>query len=175
LCSDFWKSVRHEFWCFLRAKGFPALSDDEIFEYENSVVAYGLRKPLLLREWSFSEGGAHSDDVAVVWALADRLGLRLGRDWDWQPELGEGHFSIFYRRSPQVERLLKLLDLYHDANMVLLRVYARLNGQQLSQEMLQRLFAEEWEAWRAEKQRTEQQFLKEFEKALGKILEVKKS
>ena len=32
MCNDFWKSVRREFWCFLRAKGFPALSDDEIFD-----------------------------------------------------------------------------------------------------------------------------------------------
>jgi len=65
--------------------------------------------------------------------------------------------------------------LYHDANMVLLRVYGRLNSQQPSREELQRLFAEEWEAWRAEKQRRNNELVKELEKALGKILEAKKN
>lgn len=175
MCNDFWKSVRREFWCFLRAKGFP-IGEVDLQRHHRFVINESVRgKRLQLKEWCFAEGALHGDDVAVVSALAEKLGLRLGVDWDWGLEADDYHFEVAYRKSPVINELFRLLDLYHDANMVLLRVYGRLNGQQSSHEELQRLFAEEWEAWRSEKQRKEQQFMKEFEKALNKILEAKKN
>jgi len=72
---EFWA---REFWAFLRAKGFPKISDEIIMAEASRVEAEASHgKCMKVRRWRYTDGGQHSDDVALVRILAESLGLVL--------------------------------------------------------------------------------------------------
>ncbi|MCD6241879.1 hypothetical protein J7K27_10300 [Candidatus Bathyarchaeota archaeon] len=141
------EELRREFRAFLHAKGFPKGIDDKaIFEAEREVMSEAVNgKRLAEGDWYSVFGGCHSDDVAVVKLLAEKLGLKQGVDWDYGLELDDYHFEIAYGKSEKVYRLIQLVQLYFDASAVFLAVSMRLSGKKhVSRAEIQKMFAEEW-------------------------------
>ena len=157
------EKIRREFWDFLRSQGFLGGVDAEAIMREASRIEVQAEfKRFRLRIWDYGAGGEHGDDVALVKLLADCLGFEQGRDWDREYKPDNYHFSIVYSRSSRVDELHRLLDLYHDADLVRLQVYTR-QGENLSSGELQQLFREEWNKVRDEKLRMRQESLKALE------------
>ena len=136
--------LRRELWNFLYSQGFPSIINDETLMLATRKANYeAMRgKHLRLKHWIFIGGGEHDEDVALTMLLARALGLKEGVDWDWGLEPDNYHFEIAFKRGEQINELLRLLDLYNEASLVLSRVRMRLGSE--SSEDIQRLFAEEW-------------------------------
>jgi len=166
-----YERVNREFWAFLRAQGFPASIDDRALQRETVRIetAASYAKTLRLRNWRWVDGARHSDDVALVSLLADKLGLKCGEDWDWGLEPDNYHMSIAFTARPKVRRLQQLIDLYHRAEMIRLEVFSRIStskAEEISDEELQRMLHEAWR--RVEEERRQQ--IVALQKALEKVL-----
>ena len=164
------EDLRREFWNFLYSQGFPSVINDEtLFLVAEEIYREAFKgKHLRLKNWSFIHGGEHEEDVALTRLLAKSLGLREGIDWDWRIEPDNYHFSIVFSNRYRVRDLLRLLDLYNEASLVLLNAGMRLTSKD-SIEDAQRVFAEEWKRIREEKQRLFSEIIQQLEKAF-KIL-----
>ena len=167
-----YERVNREFWAFLRSQGFPAGIDDRMLQRETvrieTAASYG--KTLRLRSWRWVDGARHSDDVALVSLLAERLGLKCGEDWDWGLEPDNYHMSIAFTGRPKVRRLQQLVDLFHRAEMIRLEVFSRISASragEIGDEELQRMLHDAWR--RVEEERKQQIVM--LQKALEKILE----
>jgi len=170
--SKLYERVNREFWTFLRSRGFPDGIDDRMLQREavriENVASYG--KTLRLRNWRWVDGARHSDDVALVSLLAERLGLKCGEDWDWGLEPDNYHMSIAYTGRPKVRRLQQLIDLYHRAEMIRLEVFSRISSSkagEISDEELQRMLHEAWRRVEEERRQQTVALQKALEKALG--------
>jgi len=65
-----------------------------------------------------------------------------------------------------VRKLLKMLDLYRDAELVRLQVFTRLRGRtKVSDDELQRIFQEEWKRIEEERKRQSQLLLEQLKAA----------
>ncbi|MCD6572100.1 MAG: hypothetical protein J7K62_02390 [Thermoplasmata archaeon] len=171
MSGEFYNRVNREFWLFLRNQGFPEGIDDKAIQRETlrieNAAAYGKR--LRLRNWRWVDGAQHSDDVALVSLLADRLGLEQGRDWDWSLEDDNYHMDIAFSGRPKVRRLQQLIDLYHRAELVRLEVFSQIppsKAKEISDEELQHMLHEAWK--RVEKERKRQ--MEELEKFAEEIV-----
>jgi len=169
--DKFYNRVNREFWAFLRSQGFPAGIDDRAIQkrafYIEELASYG--KKLRLRNWRWVDGARHSDDVALVSLIAEKLGLRQGEDWDWGLEPDNYHMSIAYTGRPKVRRLQQLIDLFHRAEMIRLEVFSRISASragEISDGELQRMLHEAWS--RVEEERHQQMVM--LQKALEKVL-----
>lgn len=158
--------LRIEFWAFLRSRGFPTEINDETIQRAVEMIEFQafLGKRLGLRSWCLVEGGLHSDDVALVWLLAESLVLKQGVDWDWELEPDNYHYSVAYVHSFGINDLSGLVDLYNDATLVLLQVQLLADGK--AGEELQQAFSEEWKRLNEEKQQPAK-LLKEALKQIG--------
>ena len=162
--EDFYHRLNREFWTFLRSQDFPKMTDKTVMAEAGKVEAESLQKRMKDRRWIYYNGGQHSDDVALVRLLAERLGLKEGVEWDWILESDNYHYLIAYSAHPRVRKLLRMLDLYHDANMVRLQAFTRVKGGvEVDEDELQRIFREEWHQLERTK---ESPFLKEKQNAL---------
>jgi len=166
-----YERVNRESWSFLRSQGFPDGIDDRMLQRETvrieTAASYG--KTLRLRNWRWVDGARHSDDVALVSLLAEKLGLKQGEDWDWGLEPDNYHMSIAYTGRPKVRRLQQLIDLFHRAEMVRLEVFSQIlpsKTEEISDDELQRMLHEAWR--RVEEERRQQ--IAAFKKALEKVL-----
>jgi len=154
------KKLREEFWVSLHAKGFPkGIDDSAIFEAVKKVQLEALNgKRVADGNWFFTQGGCHDDDVAIHMLLAEKLGLKLGVHWDWGLELDNYHFEIAYGRGKQVEKLMKLLDLYYDASKVYINVAMQISAKKhVSRTKIQKMFSNEWERLKEEKKMVEKE------------------
>jgi len=160
------KLVQEEFWAFLHANGFPPSVNGQALRKATFIVERQAcaGKRLELEFWNFAEEGMHSDDVALVFLLAEALGLKQGVDWDWGLEPDDYHFEIAYRNCSKLRELFRLLDLFRDARATALTAF--LQAENKSQEELQQLFQEAWTRIQKEKQRVHQESLHALEKAL---------
>jgi len=167
-----YERVNREFWSFLRSQGFPAGIDDRMLQREavriETAASYGKR--LRLRSWRWVDGARHSDDVALVSLLAEKLGLKQGEDWDWGLEPDDYHMSIAYTGRSKVRRLQQLVDLFHRAELIRLEIFSWISASkagEISDEELQRMLHE---AWRRVEEERKQQIValqRVFEKVLG--------
>ena len=153
---------RIEFWAFLRSQETVQRAVEKI----EFLAISGKRQGM--RNWSWVEGGLHSDDVALVKLVADGLGLREGVDWDWQLEPDSYHYSVAYVDTAETRELSRLVELYHDAAIVFMQVKLRAD-ENLSDEELQKVFLEEWSRLRQEKHRMEDETMQAIRKSLGKV------
>ena len=163
------EELRRELRAFLHAKGFPKGIDDKaILEAEREVMLEAVNgKRLADGDWQYVIGGCHSDDVAVVKLLAEKLGLKQGVDWDYGLELDDYHFEIAYGKSEKVYRLIQLVQLYFDASAVFVAVSMQLASKKhVGEAEIQRLFKEEWDRLNKEKWKAllkvEAEFLNNF-------------
>ena len=170
--SKLYERVNREFWAFLRSQGFPEGIDDKMLQREavriETAASYGKR--LRLRGWRWVDGARHSDDVALVSLLAEKLGLKQGEDWDWGLELDNYHMSIAYTGRPKVRRLQQLVDLYHKAEMIRLEVFSRISASKagmIGDGELQRMLHEAWEKVELERKQQMVMLQRALEKALG--------
>ena len=170
--SKLYERVNREFWSFLRSQGFPAGIDDRMLQREavriENVASYGKR--LRLRSWRWVDGARHSDDVALVSLLAEKLGLKQGEDWDWGLEPDNYHMSIAFTARPKVRRLQQLVDLFHRAEMIRLEVFSRISASragEIGDEELQRMLHEAWEKVELERKQQMVMLQRALEKALG--------
>jgi len=168
MSRDLSHRLNREFWAFLRSQGFPKMTDKTVMAEADRVSAEASVKRMRIRHWRYADGGMHSDDVALVRILAESLGLKEGVEWDWTLEPDGYHFLIGYSGYPKVRKLLRMLDLYHEANTVRLQVFTRLKGKsQVGDDELQRVFMEEWRKIEEEKKR-QRRLLQEQVKAAFK-------
>jgi len=167
MSEDFRRRLNREFWNFLRSQGFPRMTDETLMKETSKVesqAAFGRR--MKIRRWRYADGGMHSDDVALTRILAESLGPKEGTEWDWTLESDNYHFTIMYSGYPRVRKLLRMLDLYRDADMVRLQVLTRLRGTtEVSEEELQRIFMEEWRRLREEEEKRNQLLLNQLKAA----------
>jgi len=169
--DKFYNRVNREFWAFLRSQGFPEGIDDRAIQrrafYIEELASYG--KKMRLRNWRWVDGARHSDDVALVSLLAEKLGLRQGEDWDWEVEMDNYHMSIAYTGRPKVRKLQQLVDLFNRAELIRLEVFSQIppsKAEKISDEELQQLLHEAWS--RVEEERHQQMVM--LQKALEKAL-----
>ena len=139
------------------------MAESDRIEAEASV------KRMRIRRWRYADGGMHSDDVALVFVLAEALGLKQGVDWDWGLEPDDYHFEIAYRNCSKLRELFRLLDLFRDARATALTAF--LQAENKSQEELQQRFQEAWTRIQKEKQSVHQETLRALRKALKVLKE----
>ena len=164
------EDLKREFWTFLYSQGFPLTINDEILFLVAERVSYEAfkGKRLRLKNWSFINGGERVEDVALIRLLANSLGLKEGIDWDWEIEPDGYHFDIAFSDGDRIRELIRLIDLYNEASLVLLNALMKLSSKD-SVEDLQQVFAEEWKRLREEKQRLFSETIQQLEKTF-KIL-----
>ena len=161
--------LRRELWNFLYSQGFPSIINDETLMLATRKANYeAMRgKHLRLKHWIFISGGEHDEDVALTMLLARALGLKEGVDWDWGLELDGYHFDIAFSHGDKVEELLRFLELYNEAFLVLLNVSMKLeSADSLKDHELQQMFAKEWKRIREEKQRLELEVIQKLKEIL---------
>jgi len=164
------RKLRAEFWNFLYSQGFPSTINDEalflVAERVRHEVFKGKR--LRLKNWSFISGGEHAEDVALIMLLAKELGLRQRLDWDWGLDYDNYHFSVAFSYGERVKRLLRLLELYYEASLVLLRASLKLRSMcSLEDYDLQRVFADECQRLREEKQSLKSELMQRLAKVIS--------
>jgi len=170
--DDSRRRLNREFWAFLRSRGFPRMSDRTVMAEADRVSAEASVKRMRIRRWRYVDGGMHSDDVALVRILAESLGLKEGVEWDWTLEPDCYHFLVAYSGYPKVRKLLRMLDLYRDADMGRLQVLTRLRGAaEVSEEELQRIFMEEWRRLREEEKKRNQMLLNQLKAGVERAIE----
>jgi len=169
--SKLYERVNREFWAFLRSQGFPAGVDDRMLQREavriETAASYG--KTLRLRNWRWVDRARHSNDVALVSLLADKLGLKCGEDWDWGLEPDNYHMSIAFTGRPKVRRLQQLVDLFHRAEMIRLEVFSRISSSKAGEISDEELQCMPQEAWRRVEEERKQQIVM-LQKALKKVM-----
>jgi len=170
--EDLIEKVNREFWAFLQSQGFPKINDETIMAEADRISAMAPRKRMKARSWRYLDGGQHSDDVALVRILARSLGLEEGVEWDWALESDNYHFLIVFAGYPRSRKLIKMLDLYRDADLVRLQVLTRLKGKAVSDDKLQQIFREEWQRVSEEKQKQSQLLLKQLKAAFEGLEEL---
>jgi len=157
--------IEEEFWAFLCTQGFPSgINEKVIFARDAEIrrILY-VKPPKCSREWAWIHGGEHSDDVALVSVLAEKLGLKQGKDWDWWEEEDGYHLSIGFSNTPEVQKLLRLLNIYNEARII--RFDAEIFGEFESEEELQKFFQQRWKRLKEEKKRLMKQLEEQLEKS----------
>ena len=159
------RKLRAEFWNFLYSQGFPSTINDEALFLATEKVNFEAFKGKRLRfkNWDFITGGEHAEDVALTRLLAKSLGLKEGSDWDWGLDYDDYHFIIVFSYGKKVKEILRLLELYYEASLVLIRTLLKVKSARLLENRdLQQMFTDEWKRLREEKQCLKLEFLQKF-------------
>ena len=159
------EDLRREFWNFLYSQGFPSSINDKALSLATEKVNLEASKGKRLRfkNWDFITGGEHAEDVALASLLAKSFRLKEGSDWDWGLDYDDYHFIIAFSYGKKVKEILRLLELYYEASLVLIRALLKMKSTCLLERRdLQQMFADEWERLREEKRRLRLEFLRKF-------------
>ena len=157
--------LRVDFWNYLYSQGFPSnINDEALFLATEKVNFEAFKgKRLRFKNWDCITGGEHAEDVALTRLLAKSLGMEEGSDWDWGLDYEDYHFIVAFSYGKKVKEILRLLELYYEASLVLIRTLLKVKSACLLEHHdLQQMFADEWERLREEKQCLKLEFLQKF-------------